>query len=157
MPTNSHRGARKRNSAMPSPGKASGVTFSLSPPARVRVGTGFRIRIRAPSNEDNGSMAIVRLVRVPSCRDNSSTTGLLAPADLFQGNVVGNWQAETSQPASNGQQYEIMEFKSLVVNQPGSYYLRIQLYGAPAASGERSGFHVEHIRNLDSERFYVGT
>ncbi|KAI1657751.1 hypothetical protein F4813DRAFT_359431 [Daldinia decipiens] len=156
MHTNSHRGARKRNSTMPSPGKASGVTFSLSPPARVRVGAGFRIRIRAPSNDDNGSMAIVRLVRVSSCRDNSST-GLLASSDLFQGNVVGNWQAETNQPTSNGQQYDIMEFKSLKVNQPGSYYLRIQLYGAPAAGGERSGFHVEHIRNLDSERFYVGT
>ncbi|KAI2630266.1 hypothetical protein GGS26DRAFT_558549 [Hypomontagnella submonticulosa] len=136
-------------------GPASDVTFSTSPPSRVRVGEGFRIKIRAPSNTDNGAMAIVTLVRVSSS-PGDALAGLLISSDLIEGNLIGNWKSGAGRHSNSGRQFDTMEFKSIKINQPGRYYLKIQIYGAPTLNAERSDYHVEHLRDLESEKFYVG-
>ncbi|KAI0384024.1 hypothetical protein F5Y04DRAFT_234269 [Hypomontagnella monticulosa] len=139
-------------------GPASEVTFSHSPPSRVRVGEGFRIKIRGPSSADNGAMAIVSVVRVSSS-PSGSRAGVHKSSDqspdLIDGNLVGNWKSGSGHHSS-GRQYDTMEFKSIKINQPGRYVLKVQIYGAPTLNADMSDYHVEHIRDLESERFSVG-
>ncbi|KAI2603990.1 uncharacterized protein GGS25DRAFT_444150 [Hypoxylon fragiforme] len=132
-------------------GQASRATFSYSPPTHVRVGVDFFVKIKAPANDHNGGFAAVTLVRVPL--GGGETSGFNGSAALLEGNLVGNWKSEPGR-SSSGRQYHSIEFNPVRVNSTGCFFLRVQIYSAPAHRDDGSAV-VEHVRDLESDTFYV--
>ncbi|KAI1098721.1 hypothetical protein F4804DRAFT_323973 [Jackrogersella minutella] len=125
-------------------GSGSRAVFVMQPPASLKVGQEFTISIRASHSRDNGTMGFVTLARSGSRSHDSSRT-----SDFLGGtSLVGNW--DRGPPGS-----DTMEFTSIKVTQPGSYYLKIHLYSEPKDKGDGNGPQVEHLGIVCSQGFNV--
>ncbi|KAI0837148.1 hypothetical protein F5Y06DRAFT_272101 [Hypoxylon sp. FL0890] len=128
---------------MSSSRNASKFSFVISPPSNVAVGQAFRIKVRAPSDNNNGTMGFVSLAGTPS-----RPSELSEPSHYLEGTTVRNWELK-------GNAYDVMEFESLKVTHPGRYYLRIHFYGEPKATKDSEGDELENMGILESEVFQV--
>ncbi|KAI2614914.1 hypothetical protein GGR54DRAFT_324102 [Hypoxylon sp. NC1633] len=139
---------------MPPLSRAPRATFSQPPPSRVKVGVGFRIKIRAPAEDENGSFAMVSLGSASSNPfDASDTTARI------DGKLLGSWQTEGNLSShSDGRHFESIEFNSVKISKAGRYYLSVRIFGAPTHGWDgkaRTRPSIEHLRDLDSDVFYV--
>ncbi|KAI0150000.1 hypothetical protein F4776DRAFT_604122 [Hypoxylon sp. NC0597] len=128
---------------MSSSGKASRFSFVTSPPSTVMVNQEFRIKVRAPSSDKNGTMGFVSLASA------SSRSGeLLETTRYLDGTLVGNWARKASG-------YDVMEFGPIKVTQPGHYHLHVHFYSDPKPKEDGEGQDVEKMGIAESEVFQV--
>ncbi|KAI1378543.1 hypothetical protein F4677DRAFT_443031 [Hypoxylon crocopeplum] len=131
-----------------------GVAFIKPPPSLVRVGETFQVKIRAPSSNDNGAFAFVTLGRVSVSLAPLYETYSWSQ-DPIQGCLSGSWQKE-DQSSSGGVQFETIEFRSISINRPGVYVLKISLFSEPTFEDLRGTIaSVEQIKDFHSDMFTV--
>ncbi|OTA97027.1 hypothetical protein M434DRAFT_8220 [Hypoxylon sp. CO27-5] len=128
---------------MSSSGKASSFSFVTSPPSRAVVNQEFRVKIRAPSSDRNGTMGFVSLEYA------HPRPGELPDASRYlDGAGAGNWERKASG-------YDVMELGPIKVTQPGHYYLRVHFYSDPKPKKDGDGQDVEKMGIVESEMFRV--